>query len=355
MAALLDGRLDAARRAALLADLDASPEDLELLADAAAVLGELEAFESDDDGSGPAPLPTDGGRDAAGLARATLPPGGGPDFPAAPGDGAGAGHPALPSASTGSASSPIATPAAAPPGVIALDVERTRRRGPGWKAVLPIAAVVAGLSVLPVVWKSGRAETDPGVYAHQGSFGAAGLPAGWNRAPWSATRGADDGLSPRARAVRLGVAITDLELAVAANDPRAAEIAGDVQRLLEPVPAAGAISQYYDGIAAGQVNGPAAEAAVGKARLAIARLPDGEMVLTGAWLEAARLAAARHDAAFFATAESREQLRKARASEEVPAQARSDLSNAVPTQAAPDAVWRAFGLAAASALAALAS
>jgi hypothetical protein len=319
MAAMLDGRLDAARRAELLAELDASPEDLELLADAAFVLGELGLSAPSDEPVEAPDAPIHGVRDEANASSTP------PLADAYPADKIATEPDTIADPPSSAPATVFSSGGGSATEVIDLHVERTRRRGRGLKVLLPIAALLAGLAVIPFLRGRGDGTADPGLYAHQGSFGAAGLPAEWNRAPWSATRGSDDSLSPRARAVRLGVAITDLELAVGANDPRAAEIAGDVQRLLEPVPAAGAISQYYDGIAAGQVNGPAAKDAVRKARLAIARLPDGEMVSTGAWLEAARLAAVRGDGEFFASNEAGNRLGDPSLLHDLPQDAKAEL------------------------------
>ncbi len=159
LAALLDGRLDERRRAEAVARLASSDDEFEAFVDALAVTRELEA---EDAAEGVTPL-----------------------------------RPRV-------------------------RQRWWRRPGGQWAA---IAAVLAGLALLPAVWSRGR---DPGVddpqsYAALLESKGAGLPAGWDPTPWRTTRGAGDPLTPQARAVRLGVHMTDLEAAIAARGPQVAE------------------------------------------------------------------------------------------------------------------------------------
>lgn len=247
LAALLDGRLDERERAEVLARLAASEEDFEAYVDAIAVTRELEAG---DEAEGVTPLRPPGRR-------------------------------------------------------------WWQRPGGHW---LAIAAVLAGIALAPWLWTraSGPDLRDPGRYVALLEAEGAGLPAGWDRTPWAVTRGPGDPLTPEARAVRLGVRLTELELAARAGDPAAAALAGEIVALLEEVRGAGPVAAIY-----GEVRRRAGEPAetlkplLEQGRKAVAQVAGEEMVALGAWAEAARVAAARRDAEFFRSRESREMLGRA--------------------------------------------
>ena len=348
-AAMLDGRLDAAEREEFLKELDESPELREMLADAAAVLGQLEAEDAalaaqhaEAQSAVPTPAtasendaPTTSPADVNGVTSPARAPSVTASSDArAPGDGEGP---------SGQGASPV------------IDLDRARqRKGIPRRAIwsLAAAAVVAGIVVAPALSKLRGSDGDPGAFASIGTFAAAGPPAQWDRTPWSPTRsGGDEQLPSAVRAVRLGAAITDAEVAARTSDPSLPEVAGDVQRLLAPIAAAGAVSRYYDDIAAGGVSGPAAEDRLRDGRRAIVRLPDAESVRDGAWLEAARMAAARRDADFFATGDSRDRARRIASAAAVPAAAQGALSRIARGDAPGD--WAALDASLTEALRAL--
>jgi hypothetical protein len=184
-----------------------------------------------------------------------------------------------------------------------------RRPGGHWAAV---AAVLAGLALLPVLWNRSRGPDvgDPGGYA--ALLGGGGLPAGWDRTPWGSTRGPGDPLTEQARAVRVGAAVTDLEVAIASRDPRAAEIADEIDELLGGVPGGSGSAMYYREIGRRAGEGPDRLGPLMEdGRRAAAALLGDTLVAVGAWAEAARLAAARRDDEFFRSAETRFALEQA--------------------------------------------
>ena len=277
IAALLDGRLGERERAEVLAHLAASDEDLEAFADALAATRELEAEDA-----------------VAGAEEAGV------------------------------------TPLRSGP-------QRSwQRPGGRW---LALAAAVLGLVLLPVVWTRLRDPgfDDPGRYAALLADERAGLPADWDRSPWGTTRGPGDPLTPEARAVRLGARLTELEVAVAARDPRTSGIATEVGVLLNPVPGSGPIAAGVREI--GDRAGAPPEALQERLQLVrtqLAGLPERDLVLTGAWAEAARIAAARRDVAFFRTRESRTALEWVARSPEPARSAAERVRGAVTSDGTPD-------------------
>jgi hypothetical protein len=187
-----------------------------------------------------------------------------------------------------------------------------RARRPG-APVLALAATLAAVALGVGTWaaRGGRDADDPGRYA--ALRGGTGVPAGWDAAPWTAVRAADAPLDPRVRAVRVGARLTDLQAAAAARDVAGTrQAAADVQALLAPLPAAGPAAAVY-GEVRRRAGEPAAalEPALARGRRSAARLAGEEGVALGAWAEAARLAAARHDAAFFRARATRQALARA--------------------------------------------
>lgn len=116
---------------------------------------------------------------------------------------------------------------------------------------------------------------------------SARIPAGWDASPWSSVRGGDAALSPASRAVRIGARITDLETAVRGGDTASARrTVADLAILGDslPAPLVRALSELL-----------AAADPAAAARVVMRQLPDSQYVNVGAWLEAARLAAASRD------------------------------------------------------------
>jgi hypothetical protein len=193
------------------------------------------------------------------------------------------------------------------------------RRRPSWRrppgSWLALAAAAVGVVLAPAIWWSTRGQDgagDPSRFARAITQAEGGLPAGWDTHPWGATRSAPAGLTPQARAVRVGARMTDLELAARAGDPRTAELAGDVVALLADVPGSGPATTDYRAVMMADPGGPSERltALVERARMSVTPIFDRDYLEVGAWLEAARLAASRRDSAFFASRASRDMLER---------------------------------------------
>lgn len=269
LAALLDGKLTAGEREEILAQLAASPDDLEVLADVDA-------------------------------AMASQPE---------------------PGTSTASPEKPISrgTPA-------------WRRPPREW---LAIAAVIAGLSVLPTVVSRYRARDDPSEFVRFLTSENRTFPRGWDFAPWGATRSPGDVASLNALAWRVGARVADLQVAVVGQDTSVAPLAEQVASLLSEVPAAGAAIDGYRQVAA-NARGPRDRltTSVRNARRSLRGVLDDELVVLGAWSEVARLAAAHRDAGFFASSAGTRLLDDLAQRSDVPptvasagARARADIAN----------------------------
>jgi hypothetical protein len=106
--------------------------------------------------------------------------------------------------------------------------------------------------------------------------------------------------------------MTDLELAARAGDPRTAELAGDVVALLADVPGGGPAAADYRAVMMAVPGAPADRLAtlLERARTGVTTMFDREYLDTGAWLEAARVAASARDSAFFDNRVTREALER---------------------------------------------
>jgi hypothetical protein len=187
-----------------------------------------------------------------------------------------------------------------------------RASRPHWRvAALALAAcVVAAIVLVPVILShSGQRSRDPGRFAAVLLADGISAAPGWNGTPWSTTRGDGSPLTAEARASRIGARLVDLDLAT--GDTSASHIANDIATLLDPLPASGPVVAIYRALAhpSGNVHQRDSLAALG--RPAAAEIAGPSSVDLGAWTEAARLAAARHDAAFFRSAISRDMLPRA--------------------------------------------
>lgn len=253
LAALLDNRLDGAERDALLAHLADSDDDLALFAEAAAIQRELEA-EDEAEAAGPAVLPL---------------------------------RPAVPV-----------------------------RRGVD-RRLLALAAVLAGVALLPLAWRASRAgpvqEPSQAVAMMQDPAGR--LPDGWvDRPAWSGTRsGSGDSQSEAVRSVRFGARMVDLEVAIRSGDAgTTAVLATRVAEELRSASASGIFAADFDALTR-QAGAPPAELLPllerGSENAALA--VEADWFALGAWTEAARLAAHREDAVFFREGRSRRTLARA--------------------------------------------
>lgn len=273
VAAFLDGRMDARRREEMMAHLTRSAEDREVLARTAALLRQMEEADA---APGEAPAPAAG---------------------------------------------PEAADPAAPEGVIPLDTRRTSRsdagvevrrtRGPvlRWMALAAVLACVA--LATGVLRPRSSAGEEPVRLAARLEHGAEGLPPRWTEEwPWTSARGDDPGGDRVATSARAGAMLVDLAVAVEAGDPEATGVLADqiAARFDRQGGRSGALRAIADsaGASPGRLR-----ALVGEATERIEKRLDRDALRLGAWIEAARLAAARRDAAFFREGETRRRLDQA--------------------------------------------
>lgn len=97
-----------------------------------------------------------------------------------------------------------------------------------------------------------------------------GLPSDWNGAPWSATRSATVLASPSARAIRVGARLIDLELSRRKPDSVSTLIAGELAALIGDLPGTAPITVTYLKLATGQAVDSATFAATRTAATALA-------------------------------------------------------------------------------------
>lgn len=255
MAALLEGRLPQPERDQAVAHLSAVDEDAEVFADAAAVLAELEAedgvaAEASEDAEDP-----DTGRDASVV--------------------------------------PLRPPS----------TERTRRRVPvRW---LALAAVLAGMVLIPLAISRSRGPAGPGEYVAALTRPDAGVAEAWGHT-WPQTRGPGEVGADEALSARLGALNVDLELAMAARQAEpTARIARRIGSMLT-WPGSGPAAFVYAEIASDSAASPdVLMRRLDTGRNAVGAYVNEESFSLGAWAEAARIAAASRDAAFFRSRASR--------------------------------------------------
>jgi hypothetical protein len=235
LAALLEGRLDERQRAELLERLALSEDDLELLADAAAVAQEIEE--------------EDRAVEVVGAAEGDR-------------------------------------------GIVPLPV----RRPPPRLRWLPLAAVFVGVAVAGVLTQTGLGRRDRSPMAVVDHLASADQPppAGLDPTPWVDSRGSEDRLSTFARGVQLGVRLADLQLARGRDAPEAHALSAEVAKMLDAVPGTAQEASFYGDVAPG-----ASPKELRRHALTVAKLADSTAVALGAWVQAARIAAWRHDAEFF--------------------------------------------------------
>jgi hypothetical protein len=270
LARFLDGGLSEEEHASAVAHISASDEDAELLADAAAVLRDLDpdSVADDDDADAVPPHADD----------------------------------------TDTSSDPKVVPLRPP------STTRARRRLPTrW---LALAAMLAGVMLVPLALsRSGGGPGTPAQYAALLAGREAGLPPGWLDQPaWPVTRGGGTPVVDDARAAQLGALHGELELAAAARQAEeTALLAARIEALLADVPGAGMTVSNYREIRTRAGQPPEALAELLKAgREEVAMFVDEDHFALGAWAEAARIAAASRDAEFFAARASRKMLDRAR-------------------------------------------
>jgi hypothetical protein len=170
-----------------------------------------------------------------------------------------------------------------------------------WGAV---AAVAAAAALAPLAWNRMRPGglQEPGALAERLATTGTALPADWDPSPWGSTRSASDPMTPRARAVRIGARLVELELALRGQDPAAARTAAQVGLLLGELPGSGpAVSIFRDIQARAGAPWAELEPQMEQGSEAAAAMAGEDDVRLGAWLQAARIAAGRRDIEFFRT------------------------------------------------------
>jgi hypothetical protein len=219
---------------------------------------------------------------------------------------------------------------------------RRRRWGPV-AAWVGLAAVLAGVVLLPAV--RGRLRSSgpgtPGDFVELLREPGAALPTGWDTPAWSSTRGPSDPLTPEARAARIGARIVDLEVAIAARDSAAGRIAQELVLLLEGAPAGAPVAAMFREVA-GKVDAPSPELTrkLDDASAAATVLAGAEQVRLGAWAEAARIAAVTRDTAFFGTDDAFRPLERARRLPVLTPPARLVVDAIIRAKPSSDSDWR---------------
>ena len=167
------------------------------------------------------------------------------------------------------------------------------------------------------------------------------LPRGWEGQPWSRTRGdADDALSPRARGVRLGALLVELQVAVTTTDPASMGIAQTIARLVGAMPAGGAISDQYMKIAGRASEPPTSLQPVLDQAASAVRVAAGEQAVDlGSWLQTARLAAARRDSPYFQTSTTSSMLAQLTGGSEVTPEMQTTVKRVRSTVASQSLGW----------------
>ncbi len=227
------------------------------------------------------------------------------------------------------------------------ELEPGRRRWLPPTRWVAIAAVLAGVALAPWLWMRARSadRDDPGRFVALLAPRGGTLPAGWDANPWGSVRGSDQPLTAGGRAARLGGRLVDLELAVQRRDSAAAVVAADIGALLEGVPAAGPVGAMYREIGVRAAAAPEElEPLLAQAGSAAARLAGPHLVQLGAWVEAARIAAASQDAGFFKARLSRATLAQAASLSGLPEPARAAIGRLqaeLATERPPE--WSALG------------
>lgn len=280
LAAFIDGRADDAARAAAVARLAESSEAADILADAVAALGD-------------SAVDADPGVEQ----RATAPE----------------------------------------PVVHAIDAGVRRQRFGLRSAPLPYvaAALAAGLVAFVAINRSRSSDrnvsSDPGLFASGLIVPSSIADSVLSARPWTEVRGGGAGgvntaaNAGRARAVRIGAYITDVDVVLRsatsspAHDSAADRALSDLIAALESVPGEATAAQEFRLLRDQPQH--RTTGAFAQARGAAA-LVDPDMVRLGAWAEAARYAAWTRDTAFFAQPATDAVLTGAQQSQRLPAESR---------------------------------
>lgn len=270
IAALLDGRLRGEERERVLAAIDASPELLAIVGDAA------EARELASPVNRPETQPID--------------------------------PPAERPAETATIAPPAPRPESSPPPL-------AFRRTPRWIfTTLAAAAVVIVVVGVPLLTRGGASENSaPSDRAHADSaratefsttsvVGALTRPAATSAelpaTAWGTMRGTNDGASNDGHVIRVGARLADAQMLNAAGDTALHGVAAQIAALLENFPGGSIEARAFRQIAAA-APGAAAADSLRDATAGVELMLPGEGLHAGAWLETLRVASQRGDSAFF--------------------------------------------------------
>lgn len=177
--------------------------------------------------------------------------------------------------------------------IVSIDSARQARR---WRTPA-VAAAAAAAAVAILVFRTGRTPEaySPREFASAVSVGARAM----DGPVWSATRGGTDGLSDQARAARVGALLTDLELdGIRGDTARIRADASALATLLANAASGGFVATPFRELASAPAIVYSAQRVREIGRQAIS-VVDGPFADAGAYLEAARVAAAAHDISFF--------------------------------------------------------
>lgn len=210
-----------------------------------------------------------------------------------------------------------------------------------------LAAVLAGAVLIPLLWvTTPRASrgSDPERFVALLQDRGAGLPFAWNDVPWPISRGSADQANPRAKAVRIGARLVDLELAVRAGDRSAGEVALEIATMLETVSgAAPAVAIYRElGGRSGEQPDRLDPLMERGAVAVVGLIAETDLLELGAWTEAARVAAARQDLEFFHTRETTDVLNRAVSLASLTGPEREAIRQIAMTARSETADWPAF-------------
>ena len=162
----------------------------------------------------------------------------------------------------------------------------------------------------------GRAALDQDGAAHYVTLLDSAALAAQPRSLLDAYRGAGGPSTPTRLAVRIGVKITDLGVAIARGQSTASTLAANLAVKCEEIPGGGAAGAAYRQLAEALVAGKRPDANEFRRAAITAEASAGESsTRLGAWIEAARYAAAGRDAAFFASSETRSMLARSASGE----------------------------------------
>ena len=166
--------------------------------------------------------------------------------------------------------------------------------------LLVIAASVVAVAVIPFTTRQLRHGDDlTAELVAQIDLRSARQPVALER-PWSTTRGREAAITDEQRAVRIGSLGVDLAVRLTTGDTAAATVLEEIEKLVSDLPASGpTIDVLRRAGSAIRDGGAGAAAAAEDARRAAEKLVDEDHMQFGAWVESARIAAARRDWTFF--------------------------------------------------------